>query len=68
MTTEARGSKGLYYTAGLAEGAETIAVFALMMLFPAWFPAIAYAFAAICLVTAMARAVIAWGAFGDGSR
>jgi phosphatidylglycerophosphate synthase len=66
MRSEARGKKGLYYTAGLAEGAETIAVFALVMLFPAWFAVIAYAFAALCLITAAARMAIAWGAFADG--
>jgi phosphatidylglycerophosphate synthase len=47
--------KGLYYLGGLAEGSETIAVFALMCLVPAWFPAIAYGFAAVCLLTAVTR-------------
>jgi phosphatidylglycerophosphate synthase len=63
MSTEARGKKGLYYTAGLAEGAETIAVFALMMLLPAHFVWLAYGFAALCLITALARILLAWEAF-----
>jgi phosphatidylglycerophosphate synthase len=47
--------KGLTYIGGLAEGGETIAVFVAMCLWPSWFPAIAYAFAAVCLVTAAMR-------------
>ena len=38
--------------AGLAEGTETIAVFIVMCLLPAWFGAIAYAYAALCVVLA----------------
>ena len=34
LSTEARGAKSLYFTAGLAEAAETIAVFVLFCLFP----------------------------------
>ncbi len=52
---EDRGSKSLVYTTGLAEGAETIAVFLLFCLFPAWFAGIAYVFAALCLITVAAR-------------
>ena len=47
--------KGLAYIGGLAEGGETIAVFAAMCLWPSWFPGLAYAFAALCLVTAAGR-------------
>lgn len=47
--------KGLYYLDGLAEGTETIACFVLMCLFPAWFAVIAWAFATLCLVTAINR-------------
>jgi phosphatidylglycerophosphate synthase len=55
LTTEAQGPKSIYYLAGLAEGAETILVFAAMMLWPAWFPALAWAFAGMCAVSAAAR-------------
>ncbi|ASJ76398.1 CDP-alcohol phosphatidyltransferase family protein [Granulosicoccus antarcticus] len=49
------GYKSLYYLNGLAEGTETILCFALMCLFPAYFPIIAWSFAALCLVTAINR-------------
>lgn len=60
ITTTARGLKSLYYIGGLAEGTETIAVFVAFCLFPGWFAWIAYAFAAICFVTAANRVVIGW--------
>lgn len=50
-----RGPKSLYFTAGLAEATETIAVFALMCLLPGFFAPLAYGFAALTLVTASAR-------------
>ena len=62
--TAAQGRKSLYYSAGLAEGAETIAVFVAMCLFPAAFPWLALGFAAVTLWTAGARSVIAWRSFG----
>ncbi|MBL4627822.1 MAG: CDP-alcohol phosphatidyltransferase family protein [Roseicyclus sp.] len=57
-------TKGIYYLGGLAEGAETIAVFVAFCLFPASFPWIACAFAAICLITAGTRYVAGWQVFG----
>ena len=53
------GDKSIFFTTGLAEATETIAVFVLMCLFPAWFAVIAWAFAAICLYTALSRIVMA---------
>ena len=64
METQARGLKSIYFTAGLAEATETIAVFAAMMLFPAAFAALAYGFAALCLVTAVSRVWLARAHFG----
>lgn len=58
ITTEVQGSKSLYYLGGLAEGAETIAVFLAMCLFPQWFPVLAYGFAAVCVVSALSRVVL----------
>lgn len=58
LATDARGSKSLYYIGGLAEGAETIALFLLMALVPAWFPILAWGFAAVCFVSAGARVLI----------
>jgi phosphatidylglycerophosphate synthase len=63
MTTELRGPKSIYFTAGLAEGGETIAAFALMMLWPAGFPVIAWVFGAMCLVTAGSRVLLGWRSF-----
>lgn len=57
-TTTAQGRKAIYYLAGLAEGAETIAVFLAMCILPYRFPAIALAFAALCFVSAAARIVM----------
>lgn len=59
METAARGIKSIYFTAGLAEGTETILAFALMILFPAWFPVIAFFFAGLTLMTAISRIVFA---------
>ena len=59
----ARGSKSLVYTAGLAEGFETIALFVVFCLVPAWFPPLAYAFAALTLTTTAARLALAYRTF-----
>lgn len=58
LSTSAQGAKSLYYLGGLAEGAETIAVFLAFCLFPAAFAPIAWAFAAVCAVSATARLVM----------
>lgn len=64
METRARGEKSLYFTAGLMEGSETIALFVLMCLWPAGFAPLAYTFAALCLITALARLRLAARVFG----
>jgi phosphatidylglycerophosphate synthase len=63
METAVRGEKSLFFTTGLAEATETIAVFVACCLFPAWFPLIAYAFAALCIYTALSRIVLAAATF-----
>lgn len=66
MATERRGPKSLYFTTGLMEGTETILVFAAFILFPAWYPPLASGFAALCLVTCVARILLGWRVFaGD---
>jgi phosphatidylglycerophosphate synthase len=65
IETRAQGEKSLYYSAGLLEGAETIAFFALLCLVPGWFPPLAWGFGALCLVTASARILLAWSTFGQ---
>lgn len=57
--TEAHGKKSFFYSTGLAEGAETIAVFIAMCLFPAWFAEIAYGYAALCVLTVIQRSALA---------
>ncbi len=57
--TQAHGRKSFFYSTGLAEGAETIAVFIAMALFPAWFGVIAYAYAALCVLTVIQRSALA---------
>ena len=54
-TTEARGRKSIFYLGGLTEGAETIACFVAICLFPAWFPWIAGIFGAMCWLTTASR-------------
>ena len=68
LTTEQRGAKSLYFTTGLAEGTETIIVFVAMLLWPAGFAALAYGFAALCLVTCGARLGLAARVFGQNDR
>jgi len=65
MAASPRGVKSIYYTAGLMEGTETILFFVAMILAPDWFPALAYAFAGLTLVSALARVALAWTVFRD---
>lgn len=55
LETQAQGAKSLYYSAGLLEGTETIVFFVLLCLLPGWFVPLAYAFGALCFLTATAR-------------
>lgn len=62
-TEEPRGPKSIHYTAGLAEGGETIAVFTAMLVWPGAFPWLAWAFGALCILSALARVLLAWRSF-----
>ncbi len=64
MDTDRRGAKSLYFTTGLAEATETLAVFAAFCLWPAHFAVIAWVFAAVCFYTAASRIVLAIKMFG----
>ena len=64
LETRSRGEKSLYFTAGLLEGSETIAFFVLIVIWPASFAPAAWVFGALCLVTALARVILARRAFG----
>jgi len=57
LASTAFPGKGFYYLGGLTESAETMAVFVLMCLMPAWFAALAYGFAALCALTTVTRIV-----------
>lgn len=59
VRTEAHGSKSFFYSTGLAEGSETIAVFVAMALVPTWFAPLAWAYAALCLLTVIQRSILA---------
>lgn len=63
--TTAHGRKSFFYSTGLAEGTETIAVFIAMCLWPSWFPVIAYAYAALCAATVVQRSAMAASVFTD---
>lgn len=63
IETASHGDKSLYFTAGLTEGAETIALFLAVCLFPAAFPPLAYGFAILTAMTAASRILIAWETF-----
>lgn len=64
-STQAHGKKSFFYSTGLAEGAETIAVFIAMCLFPAWFAVIAYGYAVLCALTVFQRSALAVLQFRD---
>lgn len=59
MTSDAHGVKSLYFTGGLLEGAETIAFFIAICLWPSWFAPMAYGFAILCAVTTASRVALA---------
>jgi phosphatidylglycerophosphate synthase len=61
--TEAHGKKSFFYSTGLAEGTETIAVFIAMCVFPAHFNVIAFAYAGLCVLTVIQRSVLAISTF-----
>jgi len=53
--TDAQGQKSLYYSNGILEGTETIVFFVILCLLPAYFSPLAWAFGALCFVTATLR-------------
>ena len=63
--SEEADGRGFIFQTGLAEGAETIAAYILMLLVPGWYAWIAGVFAAVCLYTAFSRTVLAWRRFRD---
>jgi phosphatidylglycerophosphate synthase len=64
LKSSAYPSKGFFYLGGLTEASETLLVFALMCLWPAAFATLAYIFAALCVVTTVARLAAGWRGLG----
>lgn len=65
MSSDIRGIKSIYFTAGFMEGTETILFFTAMIVLPGYFPVLAYAFAGLTVMSALARITLAWHAFRD---
>jgi len=65
ISSDAHGKKSFFYSTGLAEGTETIAVFVAMCLVPAYFPYIAYGYAGLCALTVVQRSALAAITFKD---
>lgn len=65
ITTEAKGKKSIYYLGGLTEGAETIALFVLLCLFPDWFATAAWIFGAMCWLTTLTRIIQGYETLGE---
>ncbi|BBK36752.1 membrane protein [Allostella sp. ATCC 35155] len=59
-------AKGIRYLGGLTEGTETIACFALMCLWPAQFPLLAWIFGGLCLLTTATRWWTGWTTLPTG--
>jgi phosphatidylglycerophosphate synthase len=59
IVSSVSGVKSIYFTAGFMEGTETILFFVAMILAPAWFPVLAYAFAGLTFMSALARVALA---------
>lgn len=55
MASMAYPDKGVYYLGGLTESTETMALFVLMCVMPAWFATLAYGFAGLCALTTISR-------------
>ena len=63
METTIRGEKSLYFTPGLLEGTETIVFLLLIAVWPGLFVPGAWVFGLLCLLTALARVVLALRTF-----
>jgi phosphatidylglycerophosphate synthase len=63
ISTDIQGKKSLYYLGGLTEGAETIAVFVVICLFPEYFAWIAVIFGCLCWITTGTRVAYTYRQF-----
>ena len=67
-TVLAYSGKGIQFIGGLTEGAETIALFAAICIFPTWFPYLAYSFSVMAGFTIIFRWYWGWHQFGKKSQ
>jgi phosphatidylglycerophosphate synthase len=58
-------NKSIYYLGGLTEGTETVIFFLLVCLWPGSFAPMAWIFASMCAVTAVARGFAGWRLLKD---
>ena len=65
--TQSRGIKSLFFSGGLLEGTETIALFVLVCLLPDLFPVLAWGFGALTIATTLGRIISAWRVYGAGA-
>lgn len=66
LSSDAQGKKGFYYLAGLAEGTETIAFFALVMLLPGLFIPAALVFAGFVYLSVLGRLIVCINQLREG--
>ncbi|TXH88393.1 MAG: CDP-alcohol phosphatidyltransferase family protein [Rhodoferax sp.] len=63
MASTAYPDKSFYFLGGLTEGAETLACFVAMCLWPQHFATLAFGFAALCGITTLTRIWWGWRSF-----
>jgi phosphatidylglycerophosphate synthase len=63
LSAPAYPRKGIFYLGGLTEGAETMAAFVAMCLWSEYFPAMALAYATLCMITTVFRWRQGWVVF-----
>ena len=66
LSSDAQGKKDFYYLAGLAEGTETIAFFALVMLLPGLFIPAALVFAGFVYLSVLGRLIVCINQLREG--
>jgi phosphatidylglycerophosphate synthase len=58
-------NRSFIFQPGLAEGTETLFVYLVMFLAPAWYAVLAWGYFAVCAYTALLRSVLAYRLFRD---
>lgn len=58
-------NRSFIFQPGLAEGTETLLVYLVMFLAPAWYAVLAWGYFAVCAYTSLSRSVLAYRLFRD---